>query len=126
MTTDRPTDRQDSFENMRMRFHHVKTNLCKTSASVSTYGLGTFERSQKPTPPLDRKVPVKQSPVLLLVSRKGAQTEFCAWCPQSASGARAVLKTLQEKLSKPSWACEFTEASELPKQRVRRLAGSVG
>ena len=26
-----------------------KTNLCKTSASVSTYGLGTFGRSQKPT-----------------------------------------------------------------------------
>ena len=85
-----------------------------------------LSQSRKPTPPLDRKVPVNQSPVLLLVSRKGAQTELCAWCPQSVSGARAVLKTLQKKLSKPSWACEFKEASELPKQRVRRLAGSVG
>ena len=85
-----------------MRFHHVKTNLCKTSASVSNYGLGTFGRapgpwppgplapgpwplarppaqlpcpgpalpgrwplaSRKPTPPLHRNIPVKQSPVL--------------------------------------------------------------
>ena len=132
MTTDRPTDRQDSFENMRMVSKCAFTMSKQTCAKQvqvfppTTYGLGTFGRSQKPTPPLDRKVPVNQSPVLLLVSRKGAQTEFCAWCPQSASGARAVLKTLQKKLSKPSWACEFTEASELPKQRVRRLAGSVG
>ena len=64
--TDRPTDRQtkrqNSFENMRMV--SKKTNLCKTSASVSNYGLGTLGRSRKPTPPLDRQVPVNQSPVL--------------------------------------------------------------
>ena len=70
--TDRPTDRQtkrqNSFENMRMvskcAFTMSKQTCAKTSASVSNYGLGTFGRSQKPTPPLDRKVPVSQCPVL--------------------------------------------------------------
>ena len=67
--TNRPTDKttkqfRKHANGFEMRFHHVKTNLCKTSASASNYGLGTFGRSQKPTPPLDRKVPVNQSPVL--------------------------------------------------------------
>ena len=58
--TDRQNDKTVSktANGFEIRFHHVKTNLCKTRASVSNYGLGTFGRSRKPTPPLDQKVPV--------------------------------------------------------------------
>ena len=117
--TDRPTDRQNSFENMRM------VSKCAFTMSKQTCAKNKCKCFQLRTRNLwEVSGHVKSCP--LLVSRKSPQTEFCAWCPQSVSGARAVLKTLQKKLSKSSWACKFKEASELPKQRVRRLAGSVG